>query len=682
MAPFSFGAFYFECGVIHDAHAREQRVAAEPHKSPLLMNIVSSRGFVFAILATLAIFTYGKSLPNSFQFDDFDVIVENPAIRDLKRIPSFFTDTTTWTMSALRDWRPIVLTTFAINFSIGGIDPFIFRLTNLGLHLGVAYFLFLIFKDLAARRSNNANRIAPEVVPAFAVYIAALFLVHTANSEVVHYIFARSTLLATFFYVTAFYCYLRGPFSESEKVSARWPVVGLCCFILGVGAKGPAVTLPLALMVFEIIFLNPASVNPFKLFWTERARVRKYLPLAVACIGYVAIRQVYAPRVLTNLVTGEWSTSSLEYFYTQLRAWVYYLKLFLWPDSIISDYPGFGWSRSFSEPAVLMSAGVVVAILAIAWLLRKRCPIISFFIFWYFIVLLPEASFIPLSDAVNGYRSYASNIGFSVVLTLLAYSLMSSLWDRFVGHSQNSWRRTLSAVLGGLIICGLSFATIRRGEIFRDPDTYWSYMLEKDPTNPRAYLNLGVLRAEAGNEAEAGRLIEKAASLASRDTMTRLIRGEYYFITGRDAEAMAEFDRLAMEEPRLPRLYYDRAELHRKLGAWDKALADFDKVLSLRPLHIDALNGKANVFSSKGDVENSIAACNRIIAIDRFDERGHRCLAEHYEKHKRPDLAIRAYQDALALTPNSIPILKELANLYGRLGMSGEEQSIRQRLAR
>src|SRR5690349_13033011 len=115
------------------------------------------RAVPFSFLLLLALITYGNSLPNSFQFDDFDSIVENPAIRDLKRIPSFFTDTTTWTMSTQRDWRPVVLTSFALNYWIAGLDPAVFRLTNLGFHLGVAFFLFLIFKDLAGRRSNNTD---------------------------------------------------------------------------------------------------------------------------------------------------------------------------------------------------------------------------------------------------------------------------------------------------------------------------------------------------------------------------------------------------------------------------------------------------------------------------------------------------------------------------------------------
>ena len=65
------------------------------------------------ILVILGAVTFINALPNSFHYDDFPTIVQNGAIRKLTRIPSYFVETSTWTVSRLRDWRPMVLTTFA-----------------------------------------------------------------------------------------------------------------------------------------------------------------------------------------------------------------------------------------------------------------------------------------------------------------------------------------------------------------------------------------------------------------------------------------------------------------------------------------------------------------------------------------------------------------------------------------
>ena len=582
----------------------------------------------FVVLVILGLITYLNSLPNSFQFDDYDVIVDNPAIRDLRHVPSFFVDTRTWTMSIARDWRPIVLTSFAINYWMGGLNPVVFRLTNLSLHIGVAVFLFLIFKDMAQRATSRLLMLKPTTIMWLAVSAAALFLVHTADSEVVNYIFARSTLMATFFYVAAFYCYLRGSFSGGENYAASWDVAGLLLFLLGVGSKGPAITLPLSLATFEIVLLNSHGLNPFRLYRAEPGRLRKYVPLVLACTAYLIARQILAPRALSRFFTGGADISPLAYLLTQFRAWTYYMRLFLWPDPLISDYPGFGWSHTLWDYRVLASLGIILIILAIAWKLWRIQPIISFFIFWYFIVLLPEASIIPLTDAVNGYRFYPANAGFSVVVVMTLFLAVSRLCKS--DDEKNRWklRDVTFASITALLLCVLILTTLRRNEIWRDEGSLWSYMIENDPSNPRAYLNLGAHLFESGNFQAAGEMFDKAVSIAPNNSFAALMRGEYYALIGSNRVALAEFERALEYSPNSPHVYYQRAEIYRKLGELDKALSDYRKALSLRPLYSDALYGMAVVLESKGEHQLALEACKKITDIDRLDARGHRCLAK------------------------------------------------------
>jgi hypothetical protein len=303
-------------------------------------------------LIILGLIAFLNSLSNSFHFDDYDAIVNNTAIRDLKHLPSYFTDISTWTMSKSVDWRPLVLTTFALNYRMGGINPVFFRLTNLALHIGVAFFLFLIFKNIAARSAARLPGLSTRTVTWLALFASGLFLVHTANSEVVNYIFARSTLLATFFYVAAFYCYLRGPFSGQEPYSRFWHLAAVISLILAVCSKASAVTLPLSLAVFEIIFLNPSWQSPWHLFKRDPRRLKKYLPPALLGLAYVALRPSFVRRLVVGIFTGDKTESALAYLYTQFRAWVYYVSLFFWPDPLIFDYPGFGLSSSLWETRV------------------------------------------------------------------------------------------------------------------------------------------------------------------------------------------------------------------------------------------------------------------------------------------------------------------------------------------
>jgi len=624
---------------------------------------------LLALLTLVGLIAYLNSLPNSFHFDDYDAIVNNPAIRDLTHLPSYFTDTRTWTMSSQQDWRPMVLTTFALNYWMGGINPVFYRLTNLALHIGVAFFLFLIFKNVAARSAARLPGLSTQTATWLALFASGLFLVHTANSEVVNYIFARSTLLATFFYLAAFYCYLRGPFSEQEQFSRFWHLTAVIWSILAVCSKASAVTLPLSLVVFEIIFLNPSGQSPWHLFKRDPRRLKKYLPLALLGLAYVAFRPSFVRRLVVGIFTGDKTESALDYLYTQFRAWVYYLSLFFWPDPLIFDYPGFGLSSSLWETRVLLSLALVLIILAIAWRLWKTAPVISLFIFWYFIVLLPEASFIPLTNLVSGYRPYPANLGLSIVFVVLVYQVTSWLSKKASGEIRRGRRAALCAALAALLLCSLTVATIKRNEVWRDGGTLWRDVMRKDPTNSRAYMNLGVYLQRVGEYQQAEELIEKALRMTPTDPSAFMLRALFSMEIGRSAAALEDLNRAIDLDGKALHAYYYRGELYRKMGDHEKALADYHSALKLRPLYTNALDGIAQVLKQSGQDDQAKAACEKIIQINSRDARGYSCLGDYFSRHMKHRDALEVYRKGTALLPKSATLWYELGGVYEKLEM-------------
>ena len=140
------------------------------------------------VLVTATIATYANSLANSFHYDDFHGIVNNPIIRDLRNISLYFTDPSTFSLSHHNDWRPILQITFALNYLIDGLNPSIFRMFNLSIHGGCAILIFLIVAEI----QKNPHEPNSESVTSFdtwlAIFAALIFAVHPANSEVVNYI--------------------------------------------------------------------------------------------------------------------------------------------------------------------------------------------------------------------------------------------------------------------------------------------------------------------------------------------------------------------------------------------------------------------------------------------------------------------------------------------------------------
>lgn len=625
------------------------------------------RLLAFVFLAAISFVAYVNALPNSFHFDDVVGVVRNPTIRDLKYIPSYFTDPSTFALGRTREWRPVLQITYALNYSIAGLNPIVFRVFNLLFHLGTAFLIFLVITEICEhppRKLQSDSRV-PVALPA--LFAASLFAVHTANTEAVDYIWARSSVLATFFYLLAFYCFLRGPFSDGRSKQLPWHAAGLLSFALGVGTKATAVTLPAVLVLYEILFLNPAGKSPPRLFLDEPRRIKKYIPVIAVFFAYLAIRTLLLPRMFTNIAAAR-EVSSLSYLLTQFRAWIYYLKLFLWPHPLLVDFAGFGWSHSLWDIKVLLSLGLISALLVVAWRVRRTKPLISFFAFWYFVALLPEASFIPLADAVVGYRAYPAYIALAVIAAMLGLEGCLWLWNRFGGSDERnaSRLRHLCVMLGSLVLAALIAATIARNRDWRDGMTLWSDVIQKDPANPRAYMMLGAQFLNQEDYENAKEMLEHAIRLRPGRSHAYVLRGYLNSRLNRHEEALSDLDRAVQLDSRAPYAYFYRGELHRRTGEYEKALADYHAALRFLPFYTDAYLGLAMTHLEKHETAKAIEACTKLVGIDPEDRRGDDCLGNLFIEQGRFPEAVALYQQGTRRIPRD-------SGLWYGLGVAHEK---------
>ncbi|MBI4529822.1 MAG: hypothetical protein HY695_38985, partial [Deltaproteobacteria bacterium] len=106
----------------------------------------------FAVLGLLTIFAYGNSLQVGFVFDDSFIIANNPLITHLANIPTLFTadyweghrDPREVFTFRGRLYRPLVVSTYAVNYALGGLNPFGYHLVNVILHLAVTWVLYVV----------------------------------------------------------------------------------------------------------------------------------------------------------------------------------------------------------------------------------------------------------------------------------------------------------------------------------------------------------------------------------------------------------------------------------------------------------------------------------------------------------------------------------------------------------
>lgn len=641
-----------------------------------------SKLLAFCTLLLISLIAYSNSLSNSFHFDDIVGVVRNPTIRDLRNIPSYFTDPSTFALGRTREWRPVLQITYAINYSMAGLNPLVFRVFNLLFHLGTSFLIFLIVAEICIQFPLKLPG-DPRISTIFpALFAAVVFTVHTANTEAVDYIWARSSVLATFFYLLAFYCYLRGPFSSRERRNPFWHMAGVVCFALGVGTKATAITLPATLLLYEFLFLNRASLNPGKLFFTEPRRLAKYFPLAVVLLAYLTVRLLLLPRMFTSLVRGGAPmVSSYSYLLTQFRAWIYYLKLFLWPDPLIVDFSGFGWSHSVWDVRVLLSLGIVITILVLALWQRKTQPLTSFFIFWFFILLLPEASFIPLADAVVGYRAYPAYVGLAVVATMLGFRGITWIQRTFGARERSGFRLSYS-LLAGLVLIALTAATIARNRDWRDETTLWTDAVKKDPGNARAYMMLGAQFLNQEDYESAREMFESAIRLSPAESHAYVLRGYMNSRVNRNIEALSDFTTAIKLDPRAPYSNFYRGELYRKLGETDKALDDYQAALKFQPFYTDAYLGQAMAYLDREDIAKATEACTKIVEIDPEDRRGYDCLGGLLIAQNRFAEAVRVLEMGVSRIPKDSELHYSLGVAYEKNGMYKDSGSEFEKAAR
>ena len=130
----------------------------------------------FGILALVSFLVFANSLTNGFALDDESIIVQNRLIKSLTHLPALFISD--YWASILGPgyggniYRSLVLVSFALNYAVGGLNPFGYHLVNLLLQLGVCLAMYALARQLDLSR-------------AAALPASTVFAVHPLHTEAV-----------------------------------------------------------------------------------------------------------------------------------------------------------------------------------------------------------------------------------------------------------------------------------------------------------------------------------------------------------------------------------------------------------------------------------------------------------------------------------------------------------------
>lgn len=414
----------------------------------------------YLLLAGAVAVVYLNSFRGVFQFDDYNVIVDNGGVH-------------TWGayLAGLpRGIRPLLKFTYTLNWT-SGLGLFGFHLVNVGLHAANAVMLFFL-----------ASRIGgPSVSRFVALLPALLFAVHPVQTESVTYISGRSVSLMAFFYLGSLLAYLRGRERGSRfLLYLASPIL----FLLAAASKEVALTLPFALVLCE-------AVRRERTGWKETLRAQAVHWGLLVALAVLFLAHVGYGRLLEACFDIRGTAANLL---TQVHGIGYLLSRLVMPHAlnIDPDLPVF----SGGSPVLIPEALLLAALLAAGILGLKKRSLAGFGILWFFLHLVPTNSFIPRLDVANERQLYLASWGLFLAVAAAA-DLLCEKWGA----------RRITAVAAVLVIA-LGVLTVSRNRVYRSEVALWEDTARKSPGKARGWNNLGYAYQQAGRfrDAEAAYL--------------------------------------------------------------------------------------------------------------------------------------------------------------------------------
>lgn len=596
---------------------------------------------------------YSNILNAPFVFDDHSSIKENDSIRSIAEA-----------LKNISSNRYLTSLSFAFNYAVSGLNPFGYHLINNLIHvinaLLVYYLGILTFKTpfFTSCLTPHASR------PFFIAFSSAfIFIAHPIQTQAVTYIAQRATSMAAMFYLLSLVMYIKFRIQDSgyrmqdkeDKIQDITPlnpplprgevkgglmhrsswILYLCSLLFGVLAmktKEIAFTLPVVIVLYEFSFFNKStdskvSLSNLKRFLYLLPILLTLLVIPLSMLNFTAPVETITQDI--NIQSRETvNITRTDYFLTQLRVIVTYLRLLIMPvnQSLDYSYPVY---NSFLDLQVFLSFLFLLSILSLGAYLfyHSRLTIddrrqtmdessiisrpsslvlrlISFGIFWFFITLSVESSIIPIRDVIVEHRLYLPSIGFFIAVVLSVEYFFSNM--------------RLKIALMLVIVSVLSISAYNRNTIWKDPQLLWEDVIAKAPNNARAYNNIGV---ELKN------------------------KGEY-------DKAIEQFEKSLKADKNYTSVYFNLGDVQYRLGNYEDAVVYLKKALTLKlnpQLHLDILNKLGRTYSAMGQAESAIDAFKEAIKVYPTAVAPYNNLGVQYIKTGRFDLAIEILESALKI---------------------------------
>jgi tetratricopeptide (TPR) repeat protein len=592
---------------------------------------------------------YANSLGGAFLFDDERYIVHNPRIQSL------------WPIFDLLDGRrPVVDLTLALNYAAGGLNVHGYHAVNVWIHvLAGLTLLGVVGRTL---RLTGGGAMHDRRADWLALVVAVLWVTHPLQTQSVTYVIQRCESLMGLFYLLTLYCVIRGAGSHRRF---GWYAAAVLSCALGMGSKAVMVSVPVVVFLYDDIFLCQS--------WRAALRKRWGLYAALgatwAVLWYCGVMQTVLDPSATRATVGFGyrDASPLAYGLTQPGVLLRYLTLSLWPAGLCLDY---GWSLARAAADVVVPGFAVACLLAgTLWGLLHRSWV-GFLGAWFFLILAPTSSFIPIRDALFEHRMYLPLVAVVVLAVVGADAALGHCMGR--SGSGERTRRCVPVIATAIAALFLTTVTVARNSLYGDPVAMWADVVAKRPEHARGYENLGAAYQAAGEPVLAQAAYRRAIQLDPTAPDTHFNLGTALLEGGDPAGAIEAFKEETRLNPRHVPAYVNLGNALVADGRGREAIAAYRQAVELDPEAVAARVNMSNVLASLGRVDEAIDALEQVLELVPDSADVYYNLGNLLMRRSRRTEALAAYRRVLEIEQSYGPAYTKLGSYLLAMGRLDE----------
>jgi Flp pilus assembly protein TadD len=356
--------------------------------------------------------------------------------------------------------------------------------------------------------------------------------------------------------------------------------------------KEVMVTAPVIVLLYDRTFLT----GSFRQAFQYRRKLYVGLLLTWGLLIYLVLSTALIFRLDEMGTTSPWS-----FALTQPGVILHFLRLSLWPSPLCLDY---GWpvAKTLGDmlPGILV-VGLLLAITVWGLIGRKKW---SFLGAWFFLILSPTSSIVPLADLAFEHRMYLPLAAVITAVASCGYLARQSLIQHRVIPQHAA--KILGLCLVVVAASAMGILTYQRNNDYKSELSIWQDTVLKAPDNHRPHFNLGNALSAQGRIDEAISHYSMALRIRPKQAEVHHNWGKALARQGRLDEAIRQYLEALRIKPNLEVTHHDLGSALAGQGRLDEAIKHYSDALRIKPDFTEAHNNIGVAFARQSRFDEAI----------------------------------------------------------------------------